>query len=358
MADRPDTMLLYGDTGSAKTVQVGEMAKWEWARTGRVTRLISADSGWDPLEDLVATPDKPFGSPSPSGPVCIEAWNIQYLPNPFPVLIKLSEGAWPRVDPSGKKLVMTAGKLNESGLLSGDGKTPVGQVAIEGLSTICSMLLQDHIRVGRKIAEDIVGDFTGRVDVQTQDAGGKIIQQTEEIKFGKSGRAHYGHVQDFVLLDLVPRFATLPVGRIVWTAHEAKGTDDISGVKDSVLGPATIGKATVAKTAMKFGDTFHLTVHSSAEVDPVSRISRLITNYRAYYERHPDDQLTRMFWPAKLSLPLERIPALQKRFPGGFVPLTLTDSLGEFLDFKLGPGPGPDKGLNSRGRSGELGQPS
>lgn len=336
MADRPDSMLLYGDTGAGKTAQIGEMAKWEWNRTGRITRLISADSGWDPIEDLVITPEKPFGTLTPSGPVCVEAWNIQYLLNPFPVLIKLSEGAWPRLSPDGKKIAVTAPLLKDGKLVASDGKSIVGQVAVEGLSTICSALMQDHIRNLRKIAEDIVGDFTGSVEV----VGASGVTTTETLKFGKSGRAHYGHIQDFVLLDLVPRFATLPVSRVVWTAHEAKGTDDITGIKDSVLGPATIGKAAVARTAMKFGDTFHLVPVQTAAAAAPGKVAEVITSYRAYYERHPDQDLTRMFWPAKLSLPLDRVEELRKTFPGGYVPLGISEGMDRFLQFKLGPAAG------------------
>ncbi len=332
MAERPDSMLLYGDTGSGKTAQIGELAKWEWNRSGRITRLLSADSGWDPIEDLVCTPDKPFGTMTPSGPVCIEAWNIQHIRHPFATLVKMSEGATaPRASADGMKIQLNAAKIKDGRLLSDDGKAWVGMVAIEGLSTISAVLMQDHIREQRKIAEDIVGDFQDSID-SVQD--GKA--QTQVFKFGKSGRAHYGHVQDFVLLDLVPRFATLPVARVVWTAHEAKGTDDITGVKDSVLGPATIGKAAVARTAMKFGDTFHL-VASTASVTGADRQSRLVTTYRAYYGPHPDEQLTRMYWPAKLSLPLDRIDELNRQFPGGYVPLTIHEGgLERFLDFKLG----------------------
>jgi len=332
MADRPDSLLAYGDTGCGKTVQLGELAKWEFLRTGRISRLLSADSGWDPIEDLVTHPGKPFGTLTPSGPVCIEAWNIQHIRHPFPTLVKLSEGATnPRASADGMKTQLNAAKWKDGKLMSDDGSAPVGMIAIEGLSTISSMLMQDHIREQRKIAEDIVGDFQDQIDSV---ADGKV--QTQTFKFGKSGRAHYGHVQDFVLLDLVPRFATLPVARVVWTAHEAKGTDDITGVKDSVLGPATIGKAAVARTAMKFGDTFHL-VASTASVTGADRQSRLVTTYRAYYGPHPDEQLTRMYWPAKLSLPLDRIDELNRVFPGGYVPLTIHEGgLERFLDFKLG----------------------
>lgn len=326
---RPDTMLMYGETGAGKTVQLGELAVWEFNHTGKVTSLVSADSGWDCIEDLVWTPEKEFGSPTPSGPVCIQAWNIQYLPNPFPVVVKLSEGAWPRLSQDGKKIILAAGKMSPEGLVACDGKRVVGQYALEGLSTMSAMFMQDHIRNQRKIAEDIVGDFSGVVEVETN---GRVA--TETFKFGKSGRAHYGHVQDFILLDLVPRFATLPVARVVWTAHEAKGNDDISGIKDSVLGPATIGKAAVDKTAQKFGDTFHL-VQVQEQVPAVAgKPATTQASYRAYYEKHPDSVLTRMNWPAKLSLPLSRVLELRGRFPGGFVPLKLTGGMGEFLDFK------------------------
>jgi hypothetical protein len=333
VSERADSLLLYGDTGSSKTVQIGELAKWEFARSGRVTRLLSADSGWDPVEDLVVRPDHPFGTMTPSGPVSIEAWNISYLLHPFPVLIKLSEGASaPRMDPAGTKSLVNAPKFKDGRLLSDDGSREVGQVAVEGLSTLSGMLMQDHIRTLRKIAEDIVGDFADRVGSVGMD--GKLIEQ--EFKFGKSGRAHYGHVQDFVLLDLVPRFATLPVGRVIWTAHEAKGTDDVTGIKDSVLGPATIGKAAVARTAMKFGDTFHLVTVTSAAPDPKTRQNNLVTEFRAYYQNHPDEVLNRMLWPAKLSLPLDRVEELKKRFPGGFVPLGLKDGINRYMEFKLG----------------------
>lgn len=204
MAERPDSLLLYGDTGCGKTVQIGEIAKWEFARSGRITRLLSADSGWDPIEDLVVTAEKPFGTLTSSGPVCVEAWNISYILHPFPVLIKLSEGASaPRMDPGGTKTLVNAPKWTDrKRLLSDDGTREVGQIAIEGLSTISGMLMQDHIRTLRKIAEDIVGDFSDEVSVSGMSADGKLVSQS--FKFGKSGRAHFGHVQDFVLLDLFP----------------------------------------------------------------------------------------------------------------------------------------------------------
>lgn len=310
---RADTYLWYGDTGSGKTSQIGEIAEWEFARTGRITRLISADSGWDPLEPKIAKG-------------IIEAWNIQYLMNPFPVLVKLSEGYWP--SPAQGKLVMVA-------------PTPatwdrVGQVVIEGLSTISNLLMRDHIRNQRKLKDVSLSEFTLSIDIESE---GKVKSVSE--KFGQADRSHYQQVQDFVLFDLVTRFATLPVSKVIWTAHEAKGDDDVTGIKNSVLGPATIGKATVGKTAMKFGDTFHFSKSIQDKPGP-GKARELV--YQAFYEDHPDEVLTRMVWPAKLSQPLANIPNLRKRFPGGFVPLSLTGGMDQFFEFKYGPDPKKEEG--------------
>lgn len=67
----PETFLWYGDTGSGKTSQIGEVIQWEYDRSQHITRLISADSGWDPIEPLITAG-------------LVEAWGIQYLLTPSP----------------------------------------------------------------------------------------------------------------------------------------------------------------------------------------------------------------------------------------------------------------------------------
>lgn len=313
---RADTTLIYGETGTGKTTQLGELAKWYYELTGKIARLISADSSWDPIEQWVITKENPQAF--------IEAWNIQFLAldpggknDPFGILVKLSEGCWPKARDG--KLVLEApapGPLKRT-----DGRE-IGLILVEGTATIAEMLLQDHIRRQRKIAQDIVGDFTSRVEVERN---GKL--STEDIKFGKAGQAHFGQVQDFMLLDLIPRFGAMPVDMVVWTGHESRGTDDISKIKGSALGPATVGTAAVSKTAKKFGDTFHL----MNEFDKEKRT----VEYRAYYRDHPDAVLSNMIWPCKISFPLHRSEELSKTFPGGFVPLTpKKGGLEKFWDLK------------------------
>jgi len=319
---RASTMLLYGDSGTGKTSQIGEIAKWVYARTGRITRLISADSGWDPLMDLIITPTNPTG--------IIEAWNIAYVTSPLPVLIKLSEGYWPSIEdgPGGLGLVLKTPTFKGRNILAADGRE-VGMYANEGLSTWSDLIIMSHIRKQTKIGQDVVGSFS---DVVMVEKAGKTREET--ISFAKAAPSHFGQVQDFMLLDLVPRFSALAVDYVMWTGHEAKGDDEVSGIKGSILGPATCGKAAVGRTARKFGDTFHMTTVSvpvpatMANGKPTFRVE-----YRAYYEPHADDVLTRMQWPAKISLSLNRVEEIHKKFPGGYIPLGVSAGLDQWLDF-------------------------
>lgn len=325
MSLRADTFLLYGATDAGKSSQLGELARWHFEKTGQISRLISADSGWDPIEPLVITPERPDG--------IIEAWNVQALPDPWAILIELSEGAWPQViqTETGFKAKMVRGVWKEGVLHNAAGRL-VGQYLIEGLNTICnSTLMQDHLRTARKLAQDVVGTFNStaiEVDALSKET-------TRSLTFANAAQAHYGQVQRFMLEELVPRFGRLGVSRVVWTAHEAKGRDDMADSNSQVfnaLGPATIGRAAVDKTTLKFGHTFHLTVES--EITKDAKGSPLVKReFRAWFVSHPDDTLTRMKWPAKVSLPIARSQELLRRFPGGFIPLSGGKSLVEFMEF-------------------------
>lgn len=326
MSERPDVVLMYGASDTGKSTQLGEAAKWEFARTGRISRLISADSGWDPMEDLIVTPDNPGG--------IIEAWSVQSLPDPWASWIELSEGSWPsaiEVSPGNWRLRLAKPKLSPGGkILATDGKSEVGQYLIEGISTLGLAGLQDHVRAQRKLGQDVVGSFTSTA--LEVDAAGK--EATRTLSFAKAAPSHFGHVQDFLLQDLVPRFgsAKLPVARVIWTGHEARGKDDVTGIEGSVLGPATVGKAAVDRTSQKFGHTLHLTVETSFKANTQTKGQDVVREFKAWFVSHPDDVLTKMKWPAKVSLPLERSRELLKRFPGGYFPLT-SQGIGVFLDF-------------------------
>src|ERR1700722_487139 len=319
-------MLLYGEYGTGKTLQLGRLARWWFEKTGEISRLISADSSWNALDDsLIVGPDNPGG--------IIEAWNVEVMANPWNALNATTKGAWPKViqDTRGMRLKMIAGNMNAEGkLLSSDGKRIVGQVFYEGLSTLGNTGLADHIKEQRVLGQDVVGKFSSSQEFEVE---GKNVSQS--ITLAKASPSHYGHVQDWLLLDMVPNSGRLPVSRVIWTGHEAKGTDDVTGIKDSVLGPLTVVKATVAKVVGKFGHSFHLTVGASWTKDAKGN-AIVNRDFRAWFVNHPDEVLTKMTWPTKTSLPLVKSQELLRMFPGGFIPLDPSRGIEWYSEFLTG----------------------
>lgn len=324
MSDRAETHLWYGETDTGKTAQLGRAAKWHFDRTGEISRLVSADSGWQSIEpSLIWSPENPSG--------IIEAWNVQALQDPWTPLVAVAEGEWPKVVLVGDKpkLRMLRPQMR-GGRLVGAGDRIVGQYLFEGISTLGNVGLQDHIRTQRVIGQDVVGKFTSSID--EEDEAGKV--KALQMSFAKVAPSHYGQVQDFILLDLVPRSGRMPVTRVIWTGHEAKGDDPITGIKKSVLGPATVGVATVDRTVQKFGHALHLTSDTSFVGDKTS--PRIVREFRAWFVKHADSTLTKMTWPTKISLTISQSQEMMRKWPGGYIPLTPEAGLEQFLEFLQG----------------------
>src|SRR5690242_2101013 len=78
-----NTLVLYGPTGSRKTSQIGEFAKYIYEKTGKPTRLFSADGGgWAPIQDLINAG-------------VIDAWRATDEPRLLTAIVAASKGAWP-----------------------------------------------------------------------------------------------------------------------------------------------------------------------------------------------------------------------------------------------------------------------
>jgi len=319
---RTELYLIYGESDVGKSTQLGRAAEYHFNKTGEISRLISADSGWQSISaDLIWTPDNPKG--------IVEPWNVQSLPDPWAPLIATTEGEWPKVviGADGKARLRMTKPILRDGRIVGAGERIVGQYFYEGLSTLGNTGLQDHINTGRVLGQDVVGKFMSSWD--EEDVNGKAL--TKSIALSKAAPSHYGQVQDFLLLNMVPRTGAMPVARVIWTAHEAKGTDDLTGQQNSVLGPATVGKATVDRTVQKFAHAFHLTSETSFKGD--KNAPTIVREFRAWFVKHPDRVLDRMTWPTKVSLDIAKSSALLKRFPGGYIPLTETQGIETFFSF-------------------------
>ena len=321
---RAELYLLYSESDCGKTTQLGRAAEWHFRKTGEISRLISADSGWQSI-----APELIWSESNPNG--IVEAWNVQSLVDPWAPLIATTEGAWPRVimDAAGKPRLRMTKPVLRDGRIVGAGDRIVGQYFYEGLSTLGNTGLQDHIRTQRVLGQDVVGKFTSTME--EEDEQGRATSRS--FTLAKASPSHYGHVQDFLLLVLVPRTGAMPVARVLWTAHEAKGTDDVTGTPNSALGPATVGRATVDRTVQKFAHAFHLTSETSFKGDKNS--PTIVREFRAWFVKHPDRVLDRMTWPTKVSLDIARASALLKRFPGGYIPLTPEQGIEIFMEILL-----------------------
>jgi hypothetical protein len=299
------------------------MAKWEFERTGMITRAVIADSTVDAYKDLIITDENPKG--------IIQAANIKGMRDPWNRLELIAQGYWPRPAPrkeGGFNLIMDPPKI-ENGRIIVEGRK-VGQYAVEGLTTISKLLLQDHAdhsdtRPMWGTNKDGAATFESESLVQTDPSKPPTIQK---LKIGRAVGGHFGSVQGWVLNVMIPRFSELRyVDRVIWTAHTGRGVDDFSGLQGKALGPATVGQASVDKTSQLFGHTFHFEV--STNFGPDGKVKR---TFKAWFISHPSEELKTLNWPAKVSLSVEKAKELLKLYPCGYIDLT-NEGMGQWLSF-------------------------
>lgn len=317
-----NTVLIYSKTGGTKSTQLARIAE-ELIRHYKAQgianprgRLITADSGYGPMDHLIASPDNPEGP--------MEALDLHSLGNPFGALGCIGDGRWLEITQASEK---EAAKLS----WSKDTRVPNNMCFyfLEGFNTIGSCLLQDHVDAGRKIAEDVVG----KVSIASNITGGG----TATHQLGAPGRAHYGNVQMYMLETLLPKLkkirrldgSNLPW--VIFTAHEAMGEDSLTD--KPILGPASVGKASTGVIAQKFQDTIH--IHKV-----VDKATGEIKELRGYFRDHPELSMPTpgsgfFMWPAKISFPSEVAKQIHMKYKDGFFPITWDSGLEELIKFRL-----------------------
>jgi hypothetical protein len=265
-----NSIVTYGPTGVRKTSQIGEFAEYIYEKTGKPTRLYTADGGgYGVIQDYVNAG-------------IIIPWRFSPEKNPLPAIVKASKGAWP------KKLV---NGINVGGIvIEPDHSKPgagveafkdVGAIAVESWYSIAELLMADVISKGRKISEDVVSMF-----------------EEDGIKFGASSRGHYGWAQK-TLLGLIRNFAALPVERVLFTSVESKGEDKLTKVL--TYGPMAAGSAITAIIPTYVGDCLHFEDFvESGGADPGNPKQNLVrSRVKVWFQQHPDSQSPNIMWPAK-----------------------------------------------------------
>lgn len=297
------SILAYGRTGTGKTSQARYIAEYIWTKHRKKTRFITSDTGslWSPVQDLV---DAEIIEPLlfPTDPRF----------NPLSTMRKLRRGEW-----------VEGGVLKPS-IKEGNGwktqnqwkpwtekeTTEIGAIVIESLTSYGSGILRD-------LAEKNISVGAGSVPG---------LRTEEGETFASNTMQHYGMGQSEIL-EMLNSFVSLPVELVYFTALEGMGEDDDAATKRAVLGPKSLGKAITEVIPQRVGDCLHM-------VDSVDDKGK--REIRCYMVSHPDAQVAKMLWPAKVRLlntPLV-ISEFEKRYPHGYFKVSIENGIGELLKFK------------------------
>ena len=197
------TLGLYGDTGSGKTTQIGELAKWHYRRTKGTTLLATCDrGGFLSLKPLIS----------------VGIIRVQQL--------------GPTEDPWGWIADAVSGKLLQDTdcLLAIDSATSIGELIFDNIS-----------KADRQIGQQ----RTQRFNV----GSGHSV--------GINNESHYGLVQGF-LRDMLWKSTWLAQTKgvdVLWTFATLRGEKQDSTV---FLGPEMAGKALTPKIARWLERTFRI----------------------------------------------------------------------------------------------------
>jgi len=276
------TIVAYGDSGLAKTTNAGFFAQYEYEKTGKPGRLISVEDS----SKIIFEPLIQLG--------IVEPLFLSRSQHPLVAMRKLAAGKWPRFSKGGTVEWIT---LEDA---YGD---RFGFLIVEGLTTIAEGLLEETREEHRFLREQKADSF---------ELGGE--------KFGTASQTAFGFVQMEMLRHL-KGFGALPVDRVLWTAHESKGVEESS--KAPIRGPGIVGSAATDKVQKYCSLMLHF--------DGVTNKQTGAVTPRVWYRRHPDPQFPNIYYPAKTTIPSERLPELEKDYPGGFFDPTPSEGLDKFL---------------------------
>lgn len=290
----PRSILLYGESGTYKTTQIGFLARYVWDKHKKITRLISSDTGgYFPLSPLI---DQGIID------VCDVNLMVGNDKSVLALLRKLSRGFW-----------IKDGKMQPGEL------TNVGCYAIESLSSLSDLIMYELRRDLRAAAEPTVTPFA---------VAGDAAFGSEE-RFGCNSRAHYGFTQREIQ-NFVRAMCGIAVPYVIFTTHETYGEDDVS--RQRVRGPSIVGQAVTSRVPAWFGDCLHSDAYWRS-VPSQDKLQRHELTVRIWFTRHPDETVPGITYPAKVRVPPAGMKALLDRWPGGFFVPTLEHGLDEFVEF-------------------------
>lgn len=305
--------LYYGASGTLKTSNIGKAALWAYKRFNKPTRLVSADGGgWQPIESLVEAG-------------IVEPWMLRGSSNLIETIDKACKGYWPADPENPHSQLLSPFSIGYRGkcpkcsevLTSREPKTPrtcpkcqtstamqmiretnpgndlskYAMVCYEGLTSFGDAMMSHLQATKASLSQDPSYVWT---DGATEYAGGNMT--------------YFGFVQQR-LCEFVASTNSLPVEKVIWTALESKGEDEVT--KSPIMGPAIVGKKSTGKAGAWFGNMLHfdtVMAGGQAEADPKvkseSALVPITTEFRMYLRPHAE-ALSRIMFPAKSRAPFQ-----------------------------------------------------
>ena len=298
------TGILYGDSGSLKTTQGKFFSRYIYEVTGKETLLLSMDGGgWSPMNPEIKAN-------------LINAYrcNTQV---PLPMLRTISKGYWPE-----NPLESEISKTN----LKQIDWNRYGGMIVEGVTSISQAIMRHLADEGIKTGEEATNQFAQMC---------LIDGKATPVKFAGNSRGHYGFVQN-ALYSMVMNFSSLPCHYVLFTGLESRTEEDD---RTTVYGPQIAGKKATNLVPSWVGDCLHsqgYPVERQVEVpdpkDPSKKIPGTVIDnvVRIYFKKHPDP-VTGILFPAKPRVTPDKIPELDKLYPGGYFEPTIHHGLDKYL---------------------------
>jgi hypothetical protein len=284
------TGILYGDSGLGKSTNLAEVAKKMYELTGKPVRLVA-------FEDSSKTVFQPLIDAG-----IVEAVFVSKARQPLVVLRRLGRGEWPVFAENGefKSWRPASEAANYSAYI------------IEGLTSGAESVLEDQ-RENHRMMREQKGDAF--------EIGG------EKFAVASQTAIYFTQAE---MIRAIKAFGMLPVDRVFWSAHEAKGIEE--DTKIPIRGPGIVGSAATDKVRKYVGLLLH--------IEGVPNPSTKIVEPRIYYGRHADPNFPQVFYPAKTTIPLVKVEELKKLYPNGYFEPRLqngrlVNSLADFIEVEI-----------------------
>ena len=281
-------ILDYADSGDGKSSRAHSFARYYFAKSGgKKVRLVAVeDSSRNVFQDLIDAG-------------IVEAIFMTDSRSPLTTLERiLVDGDWPLIGEFEEK---TDSKGNVKRVQKWQKKEEwdgsVSAYIIEGLTTSCELILNYLTETGRFPREQSDG-FS---------EGGKTYMAASQTSFGFAQQEG---------IKILRNSGMLPVERVLWTAHEAKGKDEF-GAEQAVRGPKLVGSAATDTVRKYVGVLLH--------ADRVKNKSGK-EEVRVYVTNHPDPKNTSVSWKAKITTTPTKAKELIAKWPEGFFVPTLPDA--------------------------------